>query len=225
MLDAVAAECVRSPVVTWSAAHLEAIVAEQLLRAGAALLERGNTAAEEKLVRLTEQVLKVERVSLEPRHRFRAGRGRRVADLRVLDPVHLAVDLWARSSAAASDRLGGRALRERLAALVDGHVDALVLACDRRVWDALRVERPGADGEPSEVSRLCALLLPPSSALADDASESTPRLGGRGYRVNARVTPMVFGVQRVVAAVWPSMRPAELPIEIPQLDAFEAIAG
>ena len=220
-LDLVLAECVRSPVATWHAAHLEALLVEHLLREGAAVLERANAPGEEKLLRMTDEVLRVERCSLDARHRLRPGRGRRAADIRVWEPVPFALDLYARSSAAAADRLASRALRERLLSLGDSS-DALLLACDRRAWDALRIDRSEGEEQPPALARLCALMLPASATLGPERVALQQRVSGRVFHGAACISPMVFGVQRVVAALWPAQRGGEGTSVAPQLDAFEA---
>ena len=220
-LDAVTAACERSPVATWSTAHLEALLVEHLLRAGASILERGAEPGEDRLVRLTGDLLRAERCVLDPRHRLRRRRGRRVADLRVLEPVPLALDLYARSTAAGVDRLAPRALRERIASLTDGASEALLIACDRRAYDALRAERHATDDPPPELARLCALLLPPSCELGADRTIASRKIASRGFRATAVMGPMVFGVQRVVAALWPAQRASEPVASDAQMDAFE----
>lgn len=219
-LDAVATECVRSPVATMNAGHLRAVVAERWLRDGCTVVERGSTASERRLVRLVEDVVQIER-GPAPADARRNGRPPRPADLRLVAPVVLGLDLWARGATSPADRLLGRQLHDRLDAVAAGTSDVLLVACDRRAWDALRVERTTADGSPAALSRLCAALLPPSPTLGAERSTATPTLGGRRWTVVAAMTPMVFGAQRVVAALWTSKRSAELPAERAQLDAFD----
>jgi hypothetical protein len=218
-LGAVADECVRSPVATMSAGHLRAVVAERLLRDGATLVERGASAAERRLVRLVDDVVQVERAD-SPRAAHR-GRLPRSPDLRVVSPVLLGVDLWARGALSPAERLGGRWLHERIAALADGTSDVLLLACDRRAYDALRVARTGADGEPAALPRLCAALLPPSRSLGTEPMLAAPTLGGRRWGARATLTPMVFGAQRIALALWAERRVAVTCAADPQLDAFE----
>jgi hypothetical protein len=220
-LDAVAAECVRSPVATLNSGHLRAILVEHFLRAQAALFERGATAAEGRLVRMTGDVIRAEAHVLPARPRG-AGRAPRIPDLRLLDPVALGIDVYARGALAPAERDASRLLLDRFAALASGASHALVLACDRRAWDALRVVRPGADARPTELSRLCATLLPASAALTPEPSESTPVLGGQPWGVRALITPMVFGVQRVIAVAWARRIVAAAEPAAPQLDAFVA---
>ena len=215
---AIAAECMRSPVATLNAGHLRAVVAEHLLRAGATIVERGARATERRLVRLVDDVVQIEQDAREAR----AARGRppRPADLRVGAPVVLGIDLWARS-VMAPDRHASARLLERLGALADGHSDLLLVACDRRAYDALRVDRRTADGEPASLSRLCTALLPPSASLADALSVSAPTLGTRRWGAAAAITPMVFGAQRVVAALWTAKRAGAGADSRAQLDAFD----
>jgi hypothetical protein len=218
-LDAIGAECLRSPVATLNAGHLKALLVERLLRDGAAVLERGASAREGKLLRLAGEVVKVERhaIARPPR----AGRAPRTADLRVLDPIALSLELHARSALAGTDRTLARALGDRMDAVAAGTSDVMLLACERRAWDALRVERPGADGEPPALARMCAALLPPSAELSDERARREPTLGGRAWRVLAAITPMVYGAQRVVAALWPARRPPPPDGAPAQLDVFE----
>jgi len=217
VVGAMAAECLRSPVATYNAGHLRAVVAAHLLRAGATLVERGATGAERRLVRMVDDVVHVERDGREPS----AARGRppRVADLRVGAPVVLGIDLWARS-VLAPDRLASPRLHERLTALADGHTDLLLVACDRRAYDGLRVERRGADGEPAALSRLCGTLLPASAALTESPAPFAPTLAGKRWGCVAAMTPMVFGAQRVVLALWAGSRAARTDAPA-QLDAFD----
>lgn len=217
-IDAVAAECLRSPVATMHAGHLRAVVAERWLRSGCTVVERGASASERRLVRLVDDVVQVERGSAPPGPH--AGRPPRLPDLRVGAPVVLGLDLWARGATSPADRHLGRQLHDRLDAVAAGTSDLLLLACDRRAWDALRVERTTADGSPAALPRLCASLLPASATLRDERVESAPTLGGRRWRVVAAMTPMVFGAQRVVAALWAARRPsASVRVDV-QLDAF-----
>lgn len=220
-LDAVAAECVRSPVATLNSGHLRAIVVEHFLRAGAAIFERGATSSDGRVLRLTGDVIRSEAHVLPPRGRA-SGRPPRMPDLRLLDPVALGLDLHARGALAAPDRDASRILLERFASLASGASHALLIACDRRAWDSLRVERPGADARPTELSRLCSALLPASATLDPEPTDSSPTLAGRPWSVRATITPMVFGVQRVVGVVWP--RKVICPAEPAgsQLDAFVA---
>jgi hypothetical protein len=223
-LDAIAGGCVRSAVATLNAGHLKAVLVEHLLRAGAGVVERGASSSEGRLLRMgVDDVVRVERVAVDRPPLPAPGARPRVADLRVIEPVALALELWSRSALVAPDRTGPRALLERFGALAAGSADALVIACDRRAWDALRVERAAEGETPSELSRLCAALLPPSSALGPERTRSEARVGGRGYGLMAVVTPMVFGAQRVVAAVWPGQRRVAVTTAA-QMDAFEASA-
>jgi hypothetical protein len=217
-VGAVAAECVRSPVATLNAGHLRALLVEHMLRAGVTIVERGATAAERRLVRLVDDVVQIEQDAREPR--TSRGRAPRPPDLRVGAPVVLGIDLWARS-AMAPDRQASARLHERLAALADGHADLLLLACDRRAYDALRVERRGADGEPAALPRLCAVLLPASASLDASMSVSSATLGARRWGAGATITPMVFGAQRVVVALWAAKRPGTDGGSAAQLDAFD----
>jgi hypothetical protein len=219
-LDAVVAECLRSPVATLEAGHLRTLLTEHFLRAGAGVLERGATSAEGRLLRLRDEVVKVERVRLERRERT-GGRPPRLPDLRLADPIALGLDLWARSTLAAAGRLAPRALHERLDALAAGTSDVLLLACDRRAYDALRVERAAEGGQPPVLARLCAALLPPSATLGDERTSAAPSMARRSWRTLAVMTPMVFGAQRVVVALWPAQRPVTEASAAPQLDAFE----
>lgn len=220
-LDAVAAECVRSPVATLNTGHLRAIVVEHLLRSGAAIFERGATASEGRLLRLAGEVIRAEPHVLPGRARG-AARPPRASDVRVLDPIALGVDLHARGALAPADRDASRQLLDRFSALASGASHALLLAVDRRSWDSLRVERAGADAQPTELSRLCAALLPASASLAAEPCDSTPTLGSRPWSVRAAITPMVFGVQRVAAVVWARKTAAVTEPAPPQLDAFVA---
>ena len=220
-LDAVAAECVRSPVATLNDGHLRAVLVEHFLRADAAIFERGATSCEGRLVRLSGDVIRADPHVLPPRP-ARAGRPARAPDLRLLDPVALGLDVHARGALAAAERDASRSLLDRFAALASGATHALALACDRRAWDALRVQRPGAGGGPTELSRLCGALLPATATLAAEPAESSPSIGGRPWGVRALITPTVFGVQRVAAVVW-CRRTARIAPEAPrQLDAFVA---
>ena len=220
-LDAVAAECVRSPVATLNSGHLRAVLVEHFLRSDAALFERGQSAAEGRLLRMTGEVIRAEPHVLPARPRA-AGRPPRTPDLRLLDPVALGVDVYARGALAPAERDASRTLLDRFSAIASGASHALVLACDRRAWDALRVERPGADARPTELSRLCAAILPPSATLSAEPVETSPSLGGRPWGVRALITPMVFGVQRVAAVVWARRLAAAVREAPPQLDAFVA---
>jgi hypothetical protein len=220
VLDAVLAECLRSPVATLNGGHLKAVLVERLLRDGAGVLERGATAREAKLLRLMDEVVKVERVERVERRAVEGLRPQRLADLRVAVPIRLELDLYARSALAGPDRTAGRALLDRLQALAAGASDALLLACDRRGYDALRIVRSGDDAQPPVLASLCAALLPPSTSLATEPVRSAPALNGRPYSVLAAVTPMVFGAQRVAAVVWPVRRPALVAAGPLQLDAF-----
>jgi hypothetical protein len=219
-LDAVAAECLRSPVATLNAGHLKAMLAEHFLRLGAALLERGATASEGRVLRLTDDVVKAERCRVDvgaPRN----GRPPRTPDLRLCDPIALSMDLWTRSALAGPDRLAPRALHERLAALAAGTTDVLLLASDRRGYDALRVERSAEGEQPPALARLCAALLPPSASLDDTRTAASPTLNRRPFRSLAVITPMVFGAQRVIVALWPAQRAAPPTAAAAQLDAFD----
>ena len=219
-LDAVAAECLRSPVATLNAGHLKAFLVEHFLRAGAGVLERGASGAEGKVLRLAGEVVRVERVPIERKGGANGGRPPRAADLRLCEPIALALDVYARSALASPDRLAPRALLDRLGALEAGSADALILACDRRLWDGMRVERAAEGEEPAELSRLCAALLPPSGNLTDERTRTTPAVNRRPYTVIAAITPMVFGAQRVVAAVWRPQKSAGTAAAAAQLDAF-----
>ena len=220
-LDAVAAECVRSPVATLNSGHLRAVLVEHFLRSDAALFERGATASDGRLLRMAGEVIRAEPHVLPPRARG-TGRPQRLPDLRLLDPVALGVDVYARGALAPAERDASRLLLDRFASLANGGSHALLLACDRRAWDLLRVERPGADARPTELSRLCAAILPPSASLGAEPAEWSPSLGGRAWGVRAVITPMVFGVQRVAAVVWARRVAAVVHEAPPQLDAFVA---
>jgi hypothetical protein len=221
-LDAAFAECLRSPVATLNAGHLRAVLVEGLLRSGASILERGARASERRLLRLAEDVVRVERVPAEPRPPgANGGRARySFADLVIREPAALALGLHARSALGAPDRTASRTLLDRFDALDAGSSDVLLIACDRRQWDGLRLDRRAADGEPAALSRLCATLLPATSALSEEWGETSVRLGGRGWVSRVAVTPMVFGAQRVVGAVWPTRRGDAVAVAPLQLDAF-----
>lgn len=234
LLQAATTECVHSPTATWSAQHLKATLVRALLTGGCAVLEPGARPREGKLLRLVDDVVRVERAAL-PERRV-AGGGRRpvrAPDLRVWEPERLDVELVARGTFAPAARDLGRAVLDRFGRLASRATDALVLVCDRRSYDALRRGSGSADGaaegcEPRALAALCAAVLPPSGALsaAGLASFDADVGGGRVYAGRARVTPMVFGVQRVVAAVWlasGATTALDCGGELAQLDAFAAV--
>ena len=74
---------------------------------------------------------------------------------------------------------------------------------------------------------LCAAVLPASRELSAGTATFESDLGaGVRYAGRARVTPMVFGVQRVVAAVWldgGAKTARDCQAEAVQLDAFGAV--
>ncbi|HEY0969724.1 MAG TPA: hypothetical protein VGE02_01975 [Gemmatimonadales bacterium] len=230
LLDVVHAECVRSPAATTDAVHLRAVLFDRLLADGHGILEPSSEARVGRLLRLVDDVVRVERVPVPPRARS-GGRPVRPADLRVWTPGRLDLELHARGTFRAPATSDTRALHHRLARLAAGVSDALVLACDRRSYDALR-RGPGAALEDGDVrvprpdlAALAAAVLPPSSTLAQSFGEGEVELGrSRRWAVRGAVTPMVFGVQRVVLALRPSSAgravaavAATAPV---QLDAF-----
>lgn len=215
------AECLRSPVATLNAGHLKAVLVEQLLRGGACVMERGSSASEAKLLRMVDEVVKVERHAVSPARANGGGRPPRPADLRLAAPTKLDLDLFTRSAMASPDRMAARALLDRVDALGAGTSDALLLACDRRGYDALRVKRSAEGEQPSVLATLCAALLPPSAELGTEPASLSPTLNGRAWAVIGAITPMVFGVQRVVVALRPIRRAGPMEtIGAGQLDAF-----
>lgn len=201
LLDLALGECLRSPVATVGAEHLRAVLVERLLAEGAAILEPGPRAGEGRLVTLRDDIVRRERVTVPPTTDA-AERRARHPDLRVQAPERLALDLHVRGALSRPARDGGRALLERLERLTSGATDALLVACDRRSYDALRRDPSTASLPPREarLAALCAVILPPSVALADAPMPMVSQVrGGRTYVATAAVTPMVFGVQRVVA--------------------------
>ena len=65
-LDLALATCLRSPVATADGAHLRAVLLGELLGAGCALLEPAAEPRRAKLLRLVDDVVRVERVPLPP---------------------------------------------------------------------------------------------------------------------------------------------------------------
>lgn len=208
LLDVVHAECLRSPAATSDGVHLRAVLFDRLLADGHGILEPSSEARVGRLLRLEDDVVRVERVPAPPRARS-GGRPVRLPDLRIWTPDRLDLELHARGTFRAPATSTTRALHDRLARLAAGASDALLLACDRRSYDALR-RGPGApsgDGDGrgdtrSDLAALAAALLPPSTALAQQFGEAQVELGrSQRWTVRGAVTPMVFGVQRVVLAL------------------------
>ena len=237
-LDAALAACLRSPVATLDGAHLRAVLLAELLQGGCAVLEPTAEPRRGKLLRLVDDVVRVERLPLPTRPGVAGSRrAPRPPDLRVWAPERLDLEVHARGTLAAPPAGGGRALLERLGRLASRTTDALLLACDRRSYDALRraagVVRPGpptdsvaAGREPSALGALCAAVLPPSCALTDELAEHEADVGrGQRYVAVGAVTPMVFGVQRVVVGLClrgGAARSLDAAEPVAQLDAFAA---
>lgn len=226
-LDLALATCLRSPVATADGAHLRAVLLGELLGAGCALLEPAAESRRAKLLRLADDVVRVERVPLPPGP---PGRRRpRPPDLRLWHPERLDVEVHARGAFALPPAGAGRLLHERLARLAARATDVVLLACDRRSYDVLR--RPPAgrgegEGGHTPLSALCAAVLPPSCTLAADFEEAECDVGrGQRWLSIGAVTPMVFGVQRVVVALTlraGTPRPLDAEPAAAQLDAFAA---
>lgn len=205
LLDIVHAECVRSPAATVDAVHLRAVLLDRLLADGHGVLEPSTEARVGRLLRLVDDVVRVERVPVPPRRTAGGGRPMRAADMRIWTPERLDLELYARGTFRAPATSGTRALHERLARLAAGASDALLLACDRRSYDALR-RGPGLTADEvdprtpsSDLAALAAAVLPPSSSLSPSFGEGESELGrGQRWTTLGAVTPMVFGVQRVV---------------------------
>ena len=209
LLHLAAAECVQSPTATWGAQHLKATLVRELLRDGCAVLEPTARPREGKLLRLEGDVVRTVRQALPDRRPAGAGRRPvRAPDLRLWEPERLDVELVARGTFAPAARDLGRAMLERFARLASRGTDVLLLACDRRSYDALRQGGAGEEPapgscEPRALAALCAAVLPESRDLSAGTATFESDLGaGVHYAGRARVTPMVFGVQRVIAAVW-----------------------
>ena len=229
-LDLALATCLRSPVATADGAHLRAVLLGELLGAGCAVLEPAAEPRRAKLLRLVDDVVRVERVPLPSAPP--GGRRPRPPDLRLWHPERLDVEVHARGAFALPPAGSGRRLHERLARLAARATDVVLLACDRRSYDVLR-RPPGAQGADAgghtPLSALCAAVLPPSCALTADFQETESDVGrGQRWLAIGAVTPMVFGVQRVVVAL--TLRaggPRSLDAEPApaQLDAFAADSG
>lgn len=242
VLHAAQAACERGAAATLDSAHLRALLFERLLEDGCTLLEPTAEPGQGRLLRLDEAVVRTERVALPAAGEGR-GRAARPPDLRVWAPERLGIDVHARGTFARPGRDAGAALLHRVARLARRESDVLLLACDRRSYDRLRWLRgadapaegasarrgrgkaPGADGDDGAALRaLCAAVLPPSAALGAELSEHEVDVGrGMVYVAQAAVTPMVFGVQRVVAGLWlragAKQRASSGLLEL-QLDAF-----
>lgn len=231
LLDVAHAQCLRSPAATSDAVHLRAVLLDRLLADGHGVLEPSSEARVGRLLRLVDDVVRIERVPMPPRARSN-GRPVRPPDLRVWTPERLDLEVYARGTFRAPATSGTRALHDRLARLAAGTSDALLMACDRRSYDALR-RGPGApsdDGEGrgdprSDLAALAAALLPPSATLAQSFDGAEVELGrNQRWTVRGAVTPMVFGVQRVVLAL--TLRTAGRGLSVAaaapsaQLDAF-----
>lgn len=233
-LDAALEACLRSPVATLDGAHLRAVLLGALLERGCAVLEPAAAPRRGKLLRLVEEVVRVERVPLPPRPGAATGRrAPRPPDLRVWQPERLDLEVHARGTFAVPAPGAGRALLERLGRLASRATDAVVLACDRRSYDALRRPVAGratapahedAAPPPSPLAALCGAVLPPSCSLGSGFEEHEADVGrGRVYVAVGAVTPMVFGVQRVVVGLAMRGAAARSPDEeaaAAQLDAF-----
>ena len=242
VVTAALAVCEHAVAATLDAAHLRGLLFARLLEEGCTLLEATGEPGRGRLLRLDDAVVRTERVALPAANDGR--RAARPAELRLWAPERLGVDVHARGTFARPGREAGPALRERLARLARRESDALLLACDRRSYDRLRwlpVVREGeggretrgtrrdgsGDGEEAAALRaLCAAVLPPSTALGGEPVGHEVEVGrGTTYVAEAAVTPMVFGVQRVVVGLWrrggASRCVADdgLPL---QLDAFPA---
>lgn len=238
VLDAALAACLAGPVATLESAHLRALLLERLLRDGGAVLEPSGEPGRGRLLRLVDDVVRVERAPLPPRPPA-AGSSRppRPPDLRLVDPERLDLEVHARSTLAQPPDGAGRALLERLGRVAARTTDALILACDRRSYDALRraaaagAPAPAPSGapvprrrtDPPVLGALCAAVLPPSAALAADFGDHEADVGaGQLFVASGAVTPMVFGVQRVVVAVRLRAGAGRAAVERgeAQLDAF-----
>ena len=214
VLDAAYAECVGSPVATLGDDHLRAVLAAALLRAGHSLLEPTARPGHGRLLRLVDDVVRVESHPL-PRATDAA--------LRVRGTDRLDLGVHARG-VFGSARARGVPLAARLARLASGRMDAVVLACDRRSYEALRRVHGATADAPAAVTVLCRDVLPSWERLTPDFAVHETLAAGRSWAMLAATTPMVFGVQRVVAGVWvrpPArrQRPASAG-DAEQLDAF-----
>ncbi|HEX3158635.1 MAG TPA: hypothetical protein VHQ45_08960 [Gemmatimonadaceae bacterium] len=193
VLDAAHAECVGSPVATLGDDHLRAVLAAAMLRAGHSLLEPAARPGQGRLLRLVDDVVRVESHPLP--------RAAADAALRVRGTERLDVAVHARG-VFGGPRGRGAPLAVRLARLASGRMDAVVLACDRRSYEALRRTHAAAAGAPAAVTVLCRDVLPAWDQLTPEFSVHETLAAGRSWAVLAATTPMVFGVQRVVAGVW-----------------------
>lgn len=222
--------CVRSPAATASAAHLKAVLFDAMLGRGGAIVEPASRAGFARVLRLVDDVVRIERVAV-PRSSGAPERPSRPADLQLHAPARLRVELHARGGLMTPPREAPRLLHERLQRLTTGQADALVLVCDRRSYDGIRRgprstagdDAPAPSAPSAAHARLWRAILPASASLVSElAPHETAVAGGARFIVMAAVTPMVFGVQRIVAGVrirgvrrGPGERAAEV-----QLDAF-----
>jgi hypothetical protein len=246
VVRAAQAACEHAAAATLDAAHLRGLLFERMLEDGCTLLESTGEPGQGRLLRLDDAVVRVERIALPG-----VGDGRtRVArppDLRLWTPERLGVDVHARGSFVRPGRDAGAALLHRLARLARRESDVLLLACDRRSYDRLRWLPSARDGDlaagvpvrrgrptvregdaedAAALRALCAAVLPSSAALHGEPAEHEAEVGrGMTYVAHAAVTPMVFGVQRVVVGLWlrggARARVAGDAAEL-QLDAFPA---
>src|SRR5690554_5423953 len=91
-------ECVRSPAATVDGGHLRGVLLDRVLRAGHGVVEPTAEARMGRLLRLDDDVMRVERVALSARRATAGGRPARPPDLRLWTPERLDVDLFARGT-------------------------------------------------------------------------------------------------------------------------------
>lgn len=199
VLQAIFAECARSPVATMMENHLKVVVLETLLPMGYGFLEGSSRKGVGKVLRLRDGLVKIEvcdrpTMNADPDSEC----ARNSPDIRIWDPCRLIIELQARCCYGTQDTLFSKNLADDFSRVRRKDADAFILACDRPIYDALRGIKKDNRGRKALYSEVFERLLPDSELLSNRFADALTRSYDGCYMVLGARTPPVFGMQRVV---------------------------
>jgi len=204
ILDACAAECVRSPLGNLLEAHLKVVAADALLSAGYSILESANMKALGRVLSLRDgqlQVTLAKRPFMAPAPG--SNKAKNSPDLRVWEPCRLVVELQVRSTLGSQSALFSDNLLDDLDRVRRGTADAFVLAADRVLYEALGGRKRDTRGRKAKHGTLLSQVLPPIESLGLHAVAHPWVTQQRGdLVVSGILVRAAAGVERCIVGAW-----------------------
>jgi hypothetical protein len=202
LLNALKKECAANPIATLNESHLKVVGALGLLRAGYSILE-ASTKNCCKALKLTEERLTIEsRPKLVMAAGVGAAESRNSADLRVIEPIRVVIELQARSAAGSQDALFSKNIVDDLNRVREGRADVFIFVCDWSIYQPLRGLRTDKRGRRATDARLMASVFPVREQVPWNCPDPLTSICKYDGLATGAVRTLYHGEDRILSATW-----------------------